>query len=100
MARVMNQNMRKVDTLARVGGEEFTALITEADLENAIKTAERIRGQAARRPVVYQDQQFSLTISIGVATLQANDTTFEDVLHRADKALYRAKQKGRNRVSS
>ena len=100
MARVMNQNMRKVDTLARVGGEEFAALITEADLENAIKTAERIRGQAARRPVVYQDQQFSLTISIGVATLQANDTTFEDVLHRADKALYRAKQKGRNRVSS
>jgi diguanylate cyclase (GGDEF)-like protein len=100
MARVMNQNMRKVDTLARLGGEEFVALITEADLENAMKTAERIREQAAGRVILFQDQEFSLTISIGVATLQANDTSFEGALRRADEALYRAKQNGRNRVSS
>lgn len=100
MARVMNQNMRRVDTLARLGGEEFAALITESNLENAMKTAERIRQQAARTQIAYQDKEFSLTISIGVATLQANDISFEDVLRRADEALYHAKQKGRNRVSS
>ena len=100
MARVMNENMRSVDTLARIGGEEFVALLAEANLENAMKTAERIRVQAARRPITYQDKEILLTISIGVAMLNIQDNSIEDVLHRADEALYRAKQKGRNRVSS
>ena len=100
MARVMNENMRSVDTLARIGGEEFVALLAEANLENAMKTAERIRVQAARRPIVYQDKEILLTISIGVAMLTIQDNSIEDVLHRADEALYRAKQKGRNRISN
>jgi len=100
MARVMNENMRSVDTLARIGGEEFVALLAEANLENAMKTAERIRVQAARRPITYQDKEILLTISIGVAMLNIQDNSIEDVLHRADEALYRAKQKGRNRISN
>lgn len=100
MARVMNENMRSVDTLARIGGEEFVALLAEANLENAITTAERIRQQAAKKPIKYQGKEFYLTISIGVAMLDSSDNSIENVLHRADEALYRAKQQGRNRVSN
>ena len=96
---VVRANMRNIDTYARLGGEEFAALLLEVDLKNAMQTAERIRAQVEQKYVQFEDHSINITISIGVAVLQAEDKALESVLHRADQALYRAKQRGRNCIS-
>ena len=99
IVEIVGSNMRSIDTFARLGGEEFAVLIAEADQKSAMQTAERIRKQVANVNVPFDGQQIPITISIGVAALQNTDTTFEEILRRADNALYRAKQKGRNQIS-
>jgi diguanylate cyclase (GGDEF)-like protein len=88
---------RSTDLRARYGGDEFTVLLPRTDLAQALKTAERLRVAVSRcRPLEPED--LHVTVSIGVASLVANDT-LERLFGRADAALRRAKQTGRNRLS-
>ena len=84
--------------MARIGGEEFAVLLSETDLEQAYALAERLRAETERQQVVFEGQNVFVTISIGVAQLQLDDSTFDAVLKRADNALYQAKKEGRNRA--
>lgn len=89
--------LRDVDTLARWGGEEFAVLMPETGLEEALRTAERLRLLLRElRPVHNED--IRTTASFGVAVLA--DESFEELAARADEALYRAKHEGRDRVCS
>jgi diguanylate cyclase (GGDEF)-like protein/PAS domain S-box-containing protein len=90
--------LRDVDLLARIGGEEFTVLLPETDAEGARIVAERLREFVAGLKVETEGAEIRWTISIGLAALLPSDTSSEDCLRRADKALYRAKDGGRNRV--
>ena len=99
IANVISASMRTNDICARLGGEEFGVLLLETNMENAIDTAERIRNQMEQKIISFNGQNLSITVSIGVAVLGADDQSVTDVLHRADLALYRAKKKGRNCVS-
>jgi diguanylate cyclase (GGDEF)-like protein len=90
--------LREVDLLGRLGGEEFAVLLPETALEGAHLIAERLRQFVARQVVTVKNQTIQCTISAGVATLLAADTMIDDQLRRADEALYRAKNGGRNRV--
>jgi diguanylate cyclase (GGDEF)-like protein/PAS domain S-box-containing protein len=92
------QLLRKVDLLARVGGEEFAVLLPDTDLEGAWQLAERLRVGAAGRAVPEEGESIRFTVSAGVATLLPSDTLLEEVLRRADRALYEAKGAGRNRT--
>jgi two-component system cell cycle response regulator len=91
---------RGVDVVARYGGEEVVVLVPDTSLEVAKAVAERIREQVEIVPFSIQagKRTIGVTVSIGVAARQAGDQTGADVLKRADLALYRAKQEGRNRV--
>lgn len=98
VVRRANESLRQSDQLARFGGEEFVAFLPETNLAAAVVVAERTRQHVAERPMIATGQAVSCTVSIGIAEMQENDIGIDDVLRRADEALYRAKQQGRNRV--
>lgn len=91
--------LRLYDTLARHGGEEFAVLLPETQCQDACSVAERIRSHFACLPVLYGKTEIPFTASFGIATHQPGES-FDDVLKRADAALYKAKEQGRNRVDS
>jgi diguanylate cyclase (GGDEF)-like protein len=92
------KTLRKHEVLARVGGEEFTALLPQCNLTDGKITAERIRQKIeATRIKTGKGDFVSITLSLGVATLSNNDDS-KTFYSRADNALYKAKSNGRNRV--
>ncbi len=103
VAGLIREQLRSTDVLGRYGGEEFSALLVNAEKEKALEIAERIRGVIeARRFPLEDGGTLSATISIGVSSLPAavegNGNIAEALVDRADQALYLAKNAGRNRV--
>lgn len=98
LAVLMQKGLRKVDIAGRVGGEEFAIILPGADLPAAEVFAERLRKKVAGTPMAQEDRAIPLTVSIGVTGMKASDTSADDALVRADRALYRAKECGRNKV--
>jgi len=92
--------LRQTDILGRLGGEEFAVLLPQTDGAGAYELAERIRVRVASQPIDYDGHTIPLTVSAGIALLEVTDPRADTVLIRADQALYRAKQRGRNRVES
>jgi diguanylate cyclase (GGDEF)-like protein/PAS domain S-box-containing protein len=96
-AALIGARLRDSDEFARLGGEEFAIVLPGVDLVGAFRTAERLRRMVAGSPVRGEFGEIPVTVSIGVASLRANDAGPADALARADEALYRAKDAGRNR---
>lgn len=97
IASAIRSAVRGVDYAARYGGEEFVVVLPETDQAAAHDVAERIREYVASS-IAAGDDSAPVTLSIGVAGYPANGASTADVLARADEALYRAKERGRNRV--
>lgn len=91
-------NIREIDVAGRYGGEELVILLPENDRVAASQVAERLRQAIGSTPVATEHGGLALTISVGVAALAAGDHDLAALIHRADIALYAAKQGGRNRV--
>ena len=98
LARIMAGELREADLLSRIGGEEFVALLPMTNLENAVLVAERMRKAVETQACA--DLPRTLTISIGVASADAHTPGLEHLIHKADAALYSAKEKGRNQVAT
>jgi two-component system cell cycle response regulator len=99
VALLLQHEVRSVDIVARYGGEEFIVVLPETSTEGAVTFAERIRERIEGRMFESTDHSLLLTTSIGVATFpSARVASMEDLVARADEALYRAKAEGRNRV--
>jgi diguanylate cyclase (GGDEF)-like protein/PAS domain S-box-containing protein len=94
------KELRGGDLFGRYGGEEFVAILTETDMTRALQVAERLRIEIAGQVLERSDRQINITVSLGVSELETEDTDFQDLLKRADQALYRAKTAGRNCVHS
>lgn len=93
--------LRDADIAGRLGGEEFAVMLPETGLGGAILVAERLRQQIATQAIDIGDgQTLQCTLSIGVACLDDATIDLEKLLHRADTALYSAKNGGRNKVVS
>jgi two-component system, cell cycle response regulator len=97
VADAVRRAARSTDTAARLAGDEFTLLLDDCSLSEAVTACERIRSAVSRTPVRIRDGQVSVTASIGVAPVVDRDDT-AGALERADAALYRAKANGRDRV--
>lgn len=100
LAQLMRDSLRSVDTLGRYGGEEFVAVLPETGLDEAVRAAERLRLITAEHTFLSQGgESRQVTISVGVATFPQDGETRHDLLRSADRALYCAKRRGRNRVA-
>lgn len=99
VARACEAVLRQNDLLGRVGGEEFVVLLPNTPPEAALLVAERLRDSVHRLDLSDIAQELGVTISLGLAMLRAQDDGLHDVIDRADAALYRAKDAGRNRVA-
>ena len=99
LAGLMTRNLRRIDTIARTGGEEFVVLLPRTDAAEAAKVGEKLRAmvESTKFPGGKGQPEGSLTVSVGVASLDTRETS-ADLLARADNALYEAKDHGRNRV--
>lgn len=91
--------LRESDQAGRLGGEEFGLMLPETDLTGAIDLAERLRVAVAATSIPVNGAPLSVTISIGVAALEECDATIDALFARADSALYRAKNSGRDRIA-
>jgi diguanylate cyclase (GGDEF)-like protein len=98
VAETIGGSIRTTDKAARFGGEEFVVLLREIDQETAILLAERIRKSIEAAVVRHGDTTIAMTVSIGLALFADRDRDVQDVIERADQALYVAKKSGRNRT--
>lgn len=100
VGRECQRTLRKLDLMGRIGGEEFTGLLPESAEPAACQVAERLRSGVENLDLDDVVPGLRVTISLGVAQMRADDADFAALLARADAAMYRAKQAGRNRVVS
>ena len=99
LAVILRDSFRTVDIIGRIGGEEFAVLLPETELAQATEVAERLRKNVAEADLTQATGlPLRFTISIGVAELEGKDVSLDRLLELADKALYEAKQGGRNKV--
>jgi two-component system cell cycle response regulator len=100
LGALLEDAMRKVDIVARYGGEEFVAILPETSSEGAVVFAERLRERISNHSFdIGAGRIVRLTVSIGIATFPSSGVaSTEDLIARADEALYRAKAAGRNQV--
>ncbi len=90
--------LRKNDMLARYGGEEFVVVMPETDAQGGQQAAEKIRKTIGKIEFLYKNEKVRVTVSIGVSCAKPGDETHEQVFERADMAVYKAKENGRNQV--
>ena len=98
VAQLVAGRVRRHDTVARYGGDEFCVLMPETALTNALAIAGELCRQIAAHTIAFQDARFAVTSSMGVAELTNDDAAPDDFFHRADAALLRAKRAGGNGV--
>lgn len=98
LARAIRADLRNTDVPARYGGDEFVVFLSETPLKGAMIVAERIREAVAATPLVVDGKQVGCTVSIGIAGFPQDGLTMDAIVSRADRAMYQAKQAGRNRV--
>ena len=98
IAKIIKENIREIDFVARYGGEEFVVILQETDRDGALFLAERIINKVNSQMIEAFDERLKLTLSIGVSFFPKDATSADSLLEVADKALYKAKAEGRNRV--
>jgi len=97
LVKVVKDTLRAMDIIARFGGEEFMVVLPETPLEEAMQTVTRVQRELTKQIFMYNNQRLLITFSAGVA-LHVPGESQEDMIKRADEALYKAKKAGKNRV--
>ncbi|MFP4650261.1 MAG: diguanylate cyclase [Desulfobacterales bacterium] len=99
LGSIISEGIRTMDSAYRYGGEEFTIILPETDIDEACKVAERLMNEVKARNPAPREDSAPITVSIGV-TQYAPGESVTDLVKRADRAMYMSKEKGRNRISS
>jgi diguanylate cyclase (GGDEF)-like protein len=99
VAKALDENLRNIDCIGRYGGEEFMMVLPQTTLDGALIKAERVRQQIEKISFPNVGEEFFVTLSMGVAEHKL-DEDVENTVQRADMALYKAKNNGRNQTVS
>ncbi|MBB6521312.1 diguanylate cyclase (GGDEF)-like protein [Pseudoteredinibacter isoporae] len=98
VGRAIKDNFRSTDIVGRVGGEEFSVILPETKISNAIYITEKLRTNIECLVFHANNEKIKITVSIGIAEYTCNGESIESITKYADKALYTAKRSGRNRL--
>ncbi len=98
ICKICNQEIRSIDFLGRYGGEEFIIILPDCDIDGGIEIAKRIQMSLKENNLTIEDEELIVTLSMGISMLTDENETFEQLIHKADKAMYTAKENGRNRI--
>jgi diguanylate cyclase (GGDEF)-like protein/PAS domain S-box-containing protein len=99
LASILTEKLRGTDVVCRWGGEEFLILLPESTIETGTVTAEKIRTEVEASEIQYDCQLIKITCSIGIHFCSYDDIDFNEILLKVDKAMYQAKQNGRNQIA-
>ena len=100
VGNICSDTLRDSDVLGRIGGEEFILLLPDTPKSNAEQVAERMRARLANTTIKYGELELTITASFGVASFTVDDGSLEEIIERADTAMYAAKNGGRNQVQT
>ncbi|MFB9217143.1 sensor domain-containing diguanylate cyclase [Vibrio sinaloensis] len=100
VADLCSKQLRSVEIIGRLGGEEFAVILPNVSSDKALVIGERLRKSVEQTPYRDNDQEIKVTISVGVCSFSPSDTSKLDILERSDKAMYKSKHTGRNKVST
>ena len=98
VSKIFIDTLRKTDFIYRYGGEEICILMPETCIQNVIMPLERIRKNIENKQFIHNNQQIKVTISVGATTYAKDMRVPSDLIEKADAALYKAKNSGRNQV--
>lgn len=99
VAKSIDSCLRETDRLARYGGDEFVILLPETSCDSALEAGERIRKAVENTSFDIEGNQVKTTVSIGIASYPAHADSLDELMHKADRALYKSKEAGRNNVT-
>jgi len=99
ISKIIRMSLRKTDYVARYGGEEIVLILPETPIDQTMIPIERIRVKIQDHPFVFGDKSVQVTASCGLAGVEPDVNTYEDLILRADKALYESKRNGRNQTT-
>jgi diguanylate cyclase (GGDEF)-like protein len=99
VALIIRNSCRQIDVAARYGGEEMAVILPRTDIDAGVVAAERLRQKIEEAVLEHEGQQLGVKVSIGITQLKESDVSNNDLIKRADRALYLSKKNGRNRVS-
>jgi diguanylate cyclase len=97
-AFLLKKQLRETDIIARIGGEEFAVLLINADEEIGKVVAQKVRKSIEKEIFIIDGQEVNVTVSIGITVLDSRIDSYEEGYKYADRALYRAKTEGRNKI--
>ena len=98
---VVNRAIRNdLDWVARYGGEEFIVVLPNSNSENSVKVAQRIQSKLAKTPIQVESTSLNITCSFGIASKSSETENYNEIINQADKALYLAKDSGRNCIKT
>jgi len=98
ICKVCNREIRSIDFLGRYGGEEFIIILPDCNIDGGIEIAKRIQNSLMQNSLIVKDKELKVTLSIGISMLTSENETFEQLINKADQAMYAAKENGRNRI--
>ena len=98
LAQQMIENSRTTDYVGRIGGEEFAILMPATGMDSAFHIADRLRENIAKHNIIFENKVVQITVSIGLSYYRKKDNDIQTIIKRSDKALYEAKDTGRNKV--
>jgi len=96
---VISQTLRKVDISARYGGDEFAVVLPDTDKRGSLIVAEKIRSSLKKIPLKFKGDELVLTLSVGIATYPDNGSEREELIEKADRALYESKNEGKDKIT-
>ena len=104
LSQICTKELRSIDFFARYGGEEFVIILPDCGLDGAVEIAKRIQGSLAKHCIEFEGKNESkevyITVSIGICCVNDQHNSFEQLIKDADKAMYKAKENGRNRIEA